>query len=131
MKRANLLCAAVSAIPALAFFICPSFLMSLFLGGAAPGPDGVVLMYVFGANVIILAFMVGYHAAFSGSGLNRPTMYASLISQYCFQLPYAFVVYLLKLPVTVLWFAYMLGDIVCLWLLHHYYKQDKWLGNRV
>lgn len=131
VKKANLLCAAVSAIPALAFFICPSFLMSLFLGGAAPGPDGVVLMYVFGANVIILAFMVGYHAAFSGSGLNRPTMYASLISQYCFQLPYAFVVYLLKLPVTVLWFAYMLGDIVCLWLLWHFYKQDKWLGNRV
>lgn len=131
VRKASLLCAAVSAIPALAFFICPSFLMSLFLGGAKPDSTGLILMYVFGVNVIILALMVGYHAAFSGSGLNRPTMYASFISQYCFQLPYSIAVYLLGLPVTVLWFAYMIGDIVCLLLLRHYYEQDKWIKSRV
>jgi len=131
VRKATLLCVAICAIPSLAFFICPSFLLSLFLGGTAPGSDGIVLMYAFGINVIILALMVGYHAAFSGSGLNRPTMYSSLISQYCFQLPYAFIVYLLGLPVTVLWFAYTVGDIVCLWLLHHYYKKGTWLNNRV
>ena len=131
VRKSNLLCAAVSAIPAMFFFICPSFLLSLFLGGATPDKSGIVLMYAFGINVIILALMVGFHAAFSGSGLNRPVMYSSLIAQYCFQLPYAFIVYLLGLPVTVLWFAYTLGDIVNLYLLWHFYKQDKWITHRV
>jgi Na+-driven multidrug efflux pump len=131
VHKSNILCAAVSAIPAAFFFICPSFLLSLFLGGAEPDKSGIVLMYAFGINVIILALMVGFHAAFSGSGLNRPIMYSSLIAQYCFQLPYAFIVYLLGLPVTVLWFAYTLGDIVNLYLLWHFYKQDKWITHRV
>ena len=131
VHKSNILCACVSAIPASLFFICPSFLLSLFLGGATPDKSGIVLMYAFGINVIIFALMVGFHAAFSGSGLNRPIMYSSLIAQYCFQLPYSLAVYLLGLPVTVLWFAYTIGDLANLVLLWHYYKQDKWITHRV
>jgi putative MATE family efflux protein len=131
VRKSNILCALVSSVFAIFFFICPSFLLSLFLGGATPDKSGIILMYAFGINVIVFALMVGFHAAFSGSGLNRPIMYSSLIAQYCFQLPYAVIVYLLGLPVTVLWFAYTLGDVVNLVLLMHFYKQDKWITHRV
>lgn len=131
VRKSNIICALVCAVPSILFCLFPSAILSLFLGGEKPDPSGIPLMFVLGANTIILSFMVGYHAAFQGSGLTKPLLVSSFVSSVAVRLPYAFFVFLMRWPVKYLWLCYTLSDIAEVLLRRHFYRQKKWLDNRV
>lgn len=131
VKQSNILCAVVCAIPSILFCLFPAGILSLFLGGEAPDPSGISLMYVLGLNTVILSFMVGYHAAFQGSGLTRPVLISSMVSSVAVRLPYAFFIYFMGWSIHLLWLCYTLADIAEVLLRRHYYRQYKWITNRV
>jgi putative MATE family efflux protein len=124
---------AFSVLVSIAFFVFPRQLLSLFLGEEDINLfDGVGLMYVYGLSLMVLSLMSGLGAAFFGSGKTHPILYASLISQWCFQVPYAlFVTLVLHLPVTYLWVAYFIGDFIECVGMYIYYRKGEWTLHRV
>lgn len=129
--KSNILCALVCAVPSALFCLFPSAILSLFLGGETPDPSGISLMYVLGLNTVILSFMVGYHAAFQGSGLTKPLLQSSFIASVAVRLPYAFFIFFKRWPVEYLWLCYTFADIAEVLLRRHFYRQYKWVKNRV
>jgi len=124
-----LLFVSLIAIPIMLF---PSQTLSLFMGGAAVPGEGVLLLRIMGPCLLMGAAMSGFGAAFNGSGDNKPILYSSLLSQWVLMVPYALIVTLVfKLPVTWLWFAYLIGDgseFLSRWF---FYRKKTWLSNRV
>nr|WP_321294462.1 MATE family efflux transporter [uncultured Sphaerochaeta sp.] len=112
----------------LALMLFPSAILSLFLGGAEPTADAMFLLRIYALCLICLAFSSGLGSAFYGSGHTRPILYASLISGWLIQMPYALVVAsLLMLPLRWLWAAYLIGDVgdaVARWF---WFSNRRWL----
>jgi putative MATE family efflux protein len=124
---------AFSMLISAAFFLFPHQLLSLFLGrGEFVEFSGVALMYVYGWSLLCLALVSGLGAAFFGSGKTHPILYASLIAQWCFQVPYAlFVTLVLHLDVTYLWAAYLIGDVIECVVMYIFYRKGDWTSHRV
>ena len=84
-------------------------------------------MRIYAVCLIPLALNGGIGAAFYGSGHVRPVLYSFLVSGYLVQLPYALLVALLfKLPLSWLWGAFLLGDLVECILRYRWFKTGKW-----
>ncbi len=117
---------------AIIIMLFPARILGVFMGGGAVPQEGVSLLFIIGPNLLIGAAMSGIGAAFTGSGKNRPMLYASVLSQWALMVPYSLVVaLLLKLPIHWLWMAFLVGDgseLLFRWLL---YRKSDWLSNRV
>lgn len=125
-------CFLFSGVFALVIWFFPSSLLSLFLGGEAPGADGVFLMRVFVPCILCLSLMSGFSAAFNGSGYTKPFVYSAVISQWGASVPYALVVtLLLHKSLPWLWVAYIVGDAVDLLSRFLFYRKGSWLRKRV
>ncbi len=112
----------------LLLLLFPSQILSVFLPDAAQTVQGAVaLVRIYALCLIPLAISGGLGSAFYGSGHVRPVLYSFLASGYLVQLPYALLVALLfKLPLSWLWGAYLLGDLVECALRHRWFKAGKW-----
>lgn len=106
----------------------PSQVFGLFLSGAgAVGREAVLLVRIYALCLIPLAINGGLGSAFYGSGHVRPVLYSFLASGYLVQLPYALAVTLLfKLPLSWLWAAYLLGDVVECLMRYWWFREGKW-----
>ncbi|MCK9547847.1 MAG: MATE family efflux transporter [Sphaerochaeta sp.] len=113
---------------ALLLLLFPSQILSLFLSDSAgTASTAVPLLRIYAFCLIPLAINGGLGSAFYGSGHVKPVLYSFLASGYLVQLPYALVVTLLfKLPLSWLWFAYLLGDVVECALRFWWFKGGKW-----
>ncbi len=109
-------------------FAFPAQILSLFLAkDAAVAKEAVLLVRIYAFCLIPLAISGGYGSAFYGSGHVRPVLYSFLASGYLVQLPYALTVtLLLHLPLSALWFAYLLGDVVECALRIGWYMKGTW-----
>lgn len=122
----------ICGVLALAMFLFPSPLLSLFLGGAKPAGEGLVLMRILAPCVMALSAMSGITASFNGSGYTKPFVVSAFVSQWCAQVPFALVVSsLLHLGVEWLWCAYLVGDLTDLLVRYLYYRGGKWIAKRV
>jgi len=125
-------CMLMVGLFAVAVTTFPSWILGLFMGGAAIPQEGISLMRIIGPSLLIGAAMSGIGAAFTGSGKNQPMLYASVISQWGIMVPYALLVVLVfKLPIAWLWMAFVVGDgaeFLFRWIL---YRKSDWLANRV
>lgn len=124
-----LLFVGVLALPVIVF---PSFILSLFMGGAVVSPDGVLLMRIIGFTLFIGAGMSGIGAAFTGAGKNRPLLYASIFGQWGVLVPWALVVTIfLDVPILWLWLAILAGDGAEMLFRWYLYKRTDWTNHRV
>lgn len=132
VKLTNRDCMLFTGVFALAAMLFPGKLLGLFMGGASVSAEGASLLFVMGPCMLVCASMSGFGAAFYGSGENRPILYSSLLGQWCFQVPYALIVALvLHLPVTWLWFAYLVGDCSEALARRYFYRRGTWMKKRV
>jgi Na+-driven multidrug efflux pump len=89
-------------------------------------------MYVVGIALFVGAAMSGMGAAFTGAGMNRPLLWASLFGQWGVLVPWALVVGLLiEVPIVWLWVALLGGDVAELWFRRHLYMKTNWISHRV
>lgn len=117
---------------ALPIIVFPAQILSLFMGGGTPLPEGIVLMRVIGPALLIGAAMSGMGAAFTGSGKNQPLLIASVIGQWAVMVPFAlFVTLVLDAPIVWLWLAILLGDVGEMVSRLILYKKIDWLSHRV
>ncbi|HOE84732.1 MAG TPA: MATE family efflux transporter [Sphaerochaeta sp.] len=117
------------SLPLMAILLLfPSQILSVFLPDATQAVEGAVsLVRIYAVCLIPLAINGGIGAAFYGSGHVRPVLYSFLVSGYLVQLPYALLVALLfKLPLSWLWGAFLLGDLVECILRYRWFKTGKW-----
>jgi putative MATE family efflux protein len=125
-------CTLVTIVLALLLWFLPSPLLSLFLGGAAPGKEGVLLMRIFAPCLLCQSVMSGFTAAFTGSGDTRPILFSALVSQWLFQVPYALLVtVLLHLAIRWLWLAYLVGDAADCLCRYRFFRIGRWVKKRV
>lgn len=125
-------CMLFTGVLAVIVVLFPGKLLGLFMGGASVSVESSTLLVVMGICMMICASMSGFGAAFYGSGENRPILYSSLLGQWCFQVPYALIVTLvLHLPVTWLWFAYLVGDCSEALARRYFYRRGDWMKKRV
>lgn len=119
-------------IPAFAVIFLSVPIYSLFMNVSEIAPvKGQFLMLMIGISLLLNAVSTGYHCAFGGSGMNKPILYSSAITQYCFMLPYAIVVTKLSLPIHFLWAVFIIGDFAMLMVLRFFYNKNKWLHHTV
>jgi putative MATE family efflux protein len=131
VRLTNRDCVLFTGIFAFVAMLLPGKLLGLFMGGAAVSAEGSRLLFIMGPCMLVCAAMSGYGAAFYGSGENRPILYSSLLGQWCFQVPYALIVTLvLHLPVTWLWFAYLVGDCAEALSRRYFYSRGVWAKRR-
>ncbi len=125
-------CMFFTGIFAIVIMLFPGKIMSLFLGGATASSDGVRILFLMGPSLLVCAAMSGMGAAFYGSGENKPILYSSILGQWTFMVPYALIVTLaLHLPVTWLWFAYLIGDFGEAVSRYFFYRTNRWTSKRV
>ena len=132
VRLSTLDCFLFVGVFAIIVMLFPAKILGAFMGGGVVPPEGVSLLFILGPSLLIGAAMSGIGAAFTGSGKNRPMLYASVLSQWALMVPYSLiVVLLLKLPIIWLWMAFIVGDgseLIFRWLL---YRKSDWLSNRV
>lgn len=125
-------CMAVVGFFSLLLMIFPGQVLSLFLGGQQASAEGILFMMICGPSMLIGAAGSGMGSAFTGAGDNKPMLYAGLVSQYVFMMPYSLVAVLLfKLPIGWLWAAYLLGDSTEFLTRWYFYRKKRWLLKRV
>lgn len=130
-NKCTFMCFLITCIFAIPLMIFPKFMGSIFLGGVLPSNSDALLIALGGVQLILLSLGVGYSSSFSGSGMQKPILYSSFIAQYAFQLPYIGLCLLLKVPVSVLWFVYVIGGITEVGSRYLFWRKKKWLKYRV
>ncbi len=117
------------AVPIIFF---PATILSVFMGGAVVPETGISLIRIIGFALFIGAAMSGMGAAFTGSGKNRPLLYASIFGQWGVLVPWSLIVALLfHAPIVWLWLALLAGDgaeLIGRWYL---YRKTNWTTHRV
>jgi putative MATE family efflux protein len=125
-------CMLMVGLFAIAMMVFPASILGIFMGGAEIPQEGISLLRIIGPSLLLSAAMSGIGAAFTGSGKNRPMLYASVISQWGFMVPYSLLVVLVfKLPIAWLWAAFMVGDgseFIFRWI---FFRKSNWLAHRV
>ncbi len=93
---------------------------------------GSTLLKCAAAGLVPLGFTFALSACFGGSGYNSPYAIASLVARWFIQLPLLITaVYLLHLPIIVVWISYAIADTAESVILYFYYWQGKWKQRRV
>lgn len=88
---------------------------------------GTTMLKWIGPSTILLAIMFGYGTAFSGSGYNKPFLYASVISRWGVLIPLAAVFKLVfHMDYHGLLIAYILTELVDMSVILYHYAQGKW-----
>ena len=117
------------AVPIIFF---PATILSVFMGGAVVPETGISLIRIIGFALFVGAAMSGMGAAFTGSGKNRPLLYASIFGQWGVLVPWSLIVALLfHAPIVWLWLALLAGDgaeLIGRWYL---YRKTNWTTHRV
>ncbi|MDD4082294.1 MAG: MATE family efflux transporter [Sphaerochaetaceae bacterium] len=131
VKIGRLFCLGFCAFFSLIMFIFSRQILSIFIPGQEILASDILLIKLFSLSILVTAWGTGYSAAFTGSGFLKPIMYSLLISQFVFMLPFCVIVYFFKLPVSVLWFVFLLGDSTEVFFRYYYYKQMRWIKSRV
>lgn len=132
VRISTLDCLIFVGVIAVAILAFPNKLLALFMGGSSVPSEGTSLMYVVGIALFVGAAMSGMGAAFTGAGMNRPLLWASLFGQWGVLVPWALVVGLLiEVPIVWLWVALLGGDVAELWFRRHLYMKTNWISHRV
>ncbi len=132
VRWSTLDCILLVGLFAIAVMVFPAWILGLFMGKGEIPQEGISLMRILGPSILIGACMSGIGAAFTGSGKNRPMLYASVISQWGFMVPYSLlVVVVLNLPIAWLWMAFVVGDGAEFLFRWIFYRKSDWLTNRV
>ena len=131
VKVGRLFCVLFCAFFSVIMIIFSRQILSIFIQGQNILDSDILLIRLLSFSILITAWGTGYSAAFTGSGFLKPTMYALIISQFVFMLPFCVIVYFFKLPVSVLWFVFVLGDSSEVFFRFYYYRQMKWIKSRV
>lgn len=107
-------------------------LMNIFIHDEAVIKTGSQILKLIMPAMIFLAIMFGFGTAFSGSGYNKPFLYASIASRWLVLLPIAFyTTYVLKTGYVGLLAAYIISEFVDMLIIAFFYKRGTWETMRV
>lgn len=123
---------AVVALLVLPVFIFPTTFLGIFSQDASILSEGIPMVRYMSVAMVIAAFSFGIQIAFSGSGLNRPQLLATLISRWGVQLPAMLIMVLwLQLPLQYFWVSFILSELADLAVVMFFYRQGRWEQKRV
>lgn len=113
-------------------FFFAELLMDIFINDSEVITIGAKILRVVIPAMLFIGVMFGFGTAFSGSGYNKPFLYASLGSRWLVLLPFAFYsTYIAKWDYIGLLIAYVLSEFVNMLIILYYYKKGKWETVRV
>lgn len=113
-------------------FLFSDQLMNIFIHDEAVIKTGSQILKLIMPAMIFLAIMFGFGTAFSGSGYNKPFLYASIASRWLVLLPIAFyTTYVLKTGYVGLLAAYIISEFVDMLIIAFFYKRGTWETMRV
>lgn len=113
-------------------YIFSKQLMDIFIDDPQVIETGAFILKMIMPAMILLAIMFGFGTAFSGSGYNKPFLYASLASRWLVLLPVAFFsTYVLKIGYVGLLAAYLLSELVDMLIIAFFYSKGTWETMRV
>lgn len=123
-----------SIIAVFAFFmaIFPRVFLGLFNKDADVLYHGTPMLRWVALGMIVAALASGMRVVFSGSGLNRPILIATVISRWLVQLPLMY--YLVKfqaVELSKIWITFLIAELADLAVVAYYYRKGKWKYNRV
>ncbi len=120
----------VFAIP---YFIFAKYLMLFFVkDDMAVVNIGVNYLRITYAGIITVAYTIVYGGAFIGAGNTAPPMIASLVANWIFKLPLAYILsYTIGIGANGVWIAISLSVVVESAILWHWFRKGKWKYNKI
>lgn len=113
-------------------FVYAREIMDIFVDEEQVIQMGINMIRITMPGMIALGIIFGLATVFTGSGYNLPFLLSSMISRWGIQIPMLFVtIYVLKMPITLIWFSYLVAELVEFVVLFIAYKQGKWRTKRV
>ncbi|SCZ03328.1 MATE family efflux transporter [Alkaliphilus peptidifermentans] len=113
-------------------FIFPESIMKIFINDPTVVEIGVPMLRIIFPCLILAGVVMGYGSVFSGSGYNRPYLYASVIARWAVQIPLMFlIVKILKVSVEWVWLTFLIAEFVEMLVMIINYRMGKWETNRV
>ena len=129
---AGLIGAAATFAFGLICFLMGGSLIAIFDSTPEVIEMGASLLRIISLGLVPLGFSFGLSACFGGSGYNSPFAVSSLTSRWLIQLPILLIgVYLLKLPIVIVWISYAISDLAEAGILYYYFARGKWKSKRV
>jgi Na+-driven multidrug efflux pump len=131
-RYSALLGAGITAIFVLFLAFFPKQVLLLFLSDLENLQQGILMMRIIPASLIIAAISLGLAAVFSGSGYMYPFLTSCIIGKWIVMLPYVYIVVsVLSLPLSYIWYSFIIGEVVELIVISYYYRKGRWKTKRV
>jgi putative MATE family efflux protein len=131
-RYSSLIGAAVTSVFVLFIALFPERILLLFLSDFDEIRQGVIMLRIIPASLIIASVSLGLAAVFSGSGYVYPFLTSCIVGKWIVMLPYVYVtVSLLSLDLRFVWYSFLIGEAVELFIISHYYRRGDWKSKRV
>lgn len=118
--------AGVTAVPALAAFFAPEFLLRGFLDAPTPVAIGVGYLRVVGLGYILTAVLFACNGVINGAGHTFATTLVTLVSLWFFRVPLAIYWARHLGRVEGVWYAIVVGFAIGMVLSLGYYLSGRW-----
>ncbi len=107
-------------------------IIGLFVTESDVIAQGSIMLRVMGLTCCFISVIFGLGSAFSGSGYNKPFMYASVIGRWLVQIPWFWVtIKILKLPFSYAVLGYLAADITESLVITIFYYSGVWKTHKV
>lgn len=84
------------------------------------------------SSPVMAAVSLGVAAVFSGSGYMYPFLTSCIIGKWIVMLPCVYIaVSILALDLGLVWYSFLIGESVELFIISHYYRKGTWKSKRV
>ena len=115
------------------YFIFAKYLMLFFVkDDMAVVNIGVNYLRITYAGIITVAYTIVYGGAFIGAGNTAPPMIASLVANWIFKLPLAYILsYTIGIGANGVWIAISLSVVIESVILWYWFRKGKWKYNKI
>lgn len=113
-------------------WVCPKIISGFFPSDPAVIKIGLSSFRIITAGLMASAVAMGLGSVFAGSGHNIPYLVSSIVGRWGVQVPMLLVLVLVvKAPISLIWFSFLLADIVEGLVMSAAYKRGTWAKKRV
>ena len=110
----------------------PEEIIGIFVNQNEVIEIGKNMIYIIAPSFIAVAISMGLNIVFAGSGYNLPYLVSGIISRWFFQIPFSgLIVYILHLPISYIWFGFLVAEFIELLTILIYYRQGNWKNTKV
>lgn len=127
-----LLGASMISLAALIAVIAPRMIMRFFTDDLEVISLGVSMIRIVLPGMIPLGIGFGLACVFSGSGYNLPMLISCVASRWFAQIPFLVIMmHFYGVTANIIWISFVITEIVEMSVSVYFYRQGKWIENRV